>query len=204
MAFTSNIYQENTLRQLAQYGIVHQGFTTTWRYKEASMYVLLCSTDLTEYSSSFAGTVAELLASGVTELATGNGYVAGGQPAPWFIRLAVSGVGYYLRGDATSAWYAPRGTYTFPPWSGVGYWSPLLPPMGGSVTIDSIQWSAVGGSISAASALLCFESPISTAATINERSYPLVMWDFGGTKTAGAGSFFTINWNASGTITWTR
>jgi hypothetical protein len=192
MAFTSNIYEENTLRQLAQYGIIHQGFTTTWKSKNASMYVLLCSTDLTEYSSSFVGTVAELLASGVTELATGNGYFAGGQPAPWFVNLGTfTGIGLYLRGFATSAWYAPRATV-------------VNPSTGSSVNWDSIRWGAVGGSISALSALLCFESPISTAATINERSYPLVMWDFGGVKTASTGSSFTINWNASGAISWAR
>ena len=121
MAFTSNIYEENTLRQLAQYGIIHQGFTTTWKSKNACMYVLLCSTDMTEYSSSFVGTVAELLASGVTELATGNGYFAGGQPAPWFVNLNAAGIRYYLRGFATSAWYAPRDTFT-PPYGGSLTW----------------------------------------------------------------------------------
>jgi hypothetical protein len=190
MAFTSNIYEENALRQLGAYGIVHQKFSTTWQYKDASMFVLLCSTDLAEYNSSFAGTVAELLAGGVTELATGNGYFVGGQPAPWFVNLGAAGIRLYLRGFASSAWYAPRDTFT--------------PPYGGSFTYDSIQWRAAGGNISAASALLCFESPISTAATINERSYPLVMWDFDGTETAADGAFFTIDWNASGAISWTR
>ena len=193
MAITSNIYQENVLRQLAVYGIIHQKQSTAWQYKEASMFILLCSTDLTQYSSSFAGTVAQLLASGVAELTSGNGYIAGGKPAPWFLNLPIPGYTDYLRGTSNNAWWWPGTFYTVPS-------SPGAPPPS-PVPYYSVQWMP-SASFSFKSALLCFESPISAAATTNERSYPLVMWDFGGTV---SGSGFAISWNStSGTISWTR
>jgi hypothetical protein len=187
MAFAVNIYQEQAVKYLGAYGIEHQSLSTTWKLKDASMFAILCSTDDGAYSSSFTGTVEELLAAGVTELTTGNGYFQGGKPMP---RTSIRGPFTSNYGNGMK--YLPVVTYIV---STVPYVTQELRP---------VQWLASGGSISAKSMILCIESPVSAAATIYGRSYPLAMIDFDGTKTATNGNVFDINWNANGAINWTR
>jgi|688.fasta_scaffold541547_2 hypothetical protein len=188
MAVTVNVYQENALRNLGTYGIRHQDYSTVWKFKTASMFVLLCGTDNAAYVPSFAGTVQELLASGVQELTTANGYVQGGLPAPWAINDPFYGFVAFLRSSASgnSAFYLPRTL------------------IGATRPYSAIKWTVTSNSISAKSALLCFESPVSSASTIYSRSYPLAMIDFGGTRTSAVGTPFEINWSETGAITWTR
>jgi hypothetical protein len=193
MPVTANIYQENAVRYLGTYGVAHQGYSTTWRVKDASMFAILCSTDVAAYSSSFAGTVQELLAGAVDELATANGYFVGGIAAPLSVTIMplTTPIGLsFLFSYGNGLKYFPNADYSVPL---------------ATLTYKSIQWGASGGSLSAKSLILCIESPISTAATLYERSYPLVMIDFGGTRTAAAGTAFDpVTWNANGAISWTR
>lgn len=198
MAVTVNIYQENALRYLGTYGIAHQDRSTTWKIKDASMFALLCSTDLAQYSDSFAGTVQSLLTTGVTELTTGNGYYVGGRPAPINANLgSYPGGGNYSAASFLSGY--SNGIKFLPELTRITSFSSFV-----TNEYDSLSWFASGGSISAKSLLLCIESPASPAATIYGRSYPLAMIDFGGTKTATNGNVFDINWNANGAINWTR
>ena len=198
MAITVNVYQEPTLRYMGTYGVAHQDRSTAWKTKNASMFALLCSTDVAQYSSSFAGTVETLLTTGVTELTTGNGYFVGGIPAPIIANLGSfpGGVNYsnaiLVGGYSNGIKYSPEIT--------------LVLSFSPSVTseYDFLRWKATGGSIAAKSLLLCFESPISSAATIYGRSYPLAMIDFGATRTATDGNIFELDWNANGAINWTR
>lgn len=186
MAVTVNIYQQNALRNLGTYGIIHQDYSTVWKYKLASMFVLLCSTDDAAYVSSFAGTVQELLSSGVQELTTLNGYFQGGLPAPWTINDPYYGSVDFLRGSTNSAFYLPRTL------------------VGATRPYSAIKWTVTSNSISAKSALLCFESPVSSGSTIYDRSFPLAMIDFGGTRTSTVGTPFEISWSETGAITWAR
>lgn len=60
---------------------------------------------------------------------------------------------------------------------------------------DDVTWSASGGSIAAAYAILYNDTDTDKP--------PLAFVDFGGTETAGDGTDFKIVWNASGIFTFT-
>lgn len=59
---------------------------------------------------------------------------------------------------------------------------------------DDATWSATGGSISATKAILYNST--------DTDSPPVLMIDFGGTESAGAGTDFLIVWDSNGIITW--
>jgi hypothetical protein len=60
---------------------------------------------------------------------------------------------------------------------------------------DDVVWSASGGSIAAAYAILYNDT--------DANDPPVAFIDFGGTETAGAGTDFRLVWNASGILTFT-
>ena len=60
---------------------------------------------------------------------------------------------------------------------------------------DDLTWTASGGSIDAAYAILYNDT--------DANDPPVAFIDFGGTESAGDGTDFIIVWNASGIFTWT-
>lgn len=138
------------------------------------MRIILCSTDVAQFNSNFTGTVEQLLSSGVQEISTGYGYFQQG-----FALKQFQAASFFLV-------------------SGNGY--KFVPVKEGGVS----GWTAIGGSISAKSALLFMELPDSSASTLYGRSYPLAMIDFDGTRTATAGNNLIIGASTSGLFNWTR
>lgn len=207
MAITTNIYEENTLRQLGTYGFAHQGYSTIWKLKQASIFAVLCTTDLALYSSSFVGTIDQLLATGVTELSGqgGNVRILDGTTysvpfALWDVSFtgltSITGVTFPGR-DNYVATYDTSGVKLIPQitWAYYGATQPMRKEMGWSFT----------SAVSFKSALLCIQLPVKTpGATFYQRSYPLAMIDFGATITSAAGSSFFITWDEDGMINWTR
>ena len=205
MAVTVNIYEENTIRQLATYGLVHQDYSTVWKNKYAGVFVMLCTTDAAAYSSSFVGTVEQLLATGVQEL-TGGGYSYKSAPNLNTDTLNnYAGYGYESSPFGRSAYIATvptTGAKFVPQWTkqesfnyGASSSGTLQP---------AVRWF-FSAPVSFKSALVCLESPVKTpGATIYQRSYPLTIIDFGTTISKGQNSTFHIIWNESGLISWTR
>ena len=60
---------------------------------------------------------------------------------------------------------------------------------------NDASWTATGGSIAAAYAILYNDTDINDA--------PVAFVDFGGTETAGTGTDFRVVWNTNGIVTWT-
>lgn len=60
---------------------------------------------------------------------------------------------------------------------------------------DDVQWSASGGSIAAAKALIYNDT--------DANDPPVAYIDLDGTQTAGDGTTFNVVWNASGIVTFT-
>ena len=60
---------------------------------------------------------------------------------------------------------------------------------------DDLTWTASGGSIDAAYAILYNDT--------DANDPPVAFIDFGGTESAGDGTDFIIVWNAAGIFTWT-
>lgn len=196
MAFTVNIYQENVLKVLGVYGTWHQQRSTAWNVEQNTMFAILCSTDVAAFSSSFVGTLEQLLATGVTEASTGNGYIQGGKQMPNFTLTSFQGTVY------TNSFASGYG-------NGVKY-TPAVTPVGSSSQYRPVRWfPSAGQTLSAKSMILCIRSPVSTATPFYGgygSAYPMVMIDFGGTKsvTGPSSTGFDINWNANGAINWTR
>ncbi len=206
MAITTNLYEENILRQLATYGFAHQGYSTIWKVKKASIFAVLCTTDSTLYNSSFVGTVDQLLATGVTELSNQGGYINNLDGVTYSVPFALTSVGFTgLTGiggvtfpgrDSFVASYGVNGIKFVPQiiWAYYGVIQPML---------KTVQWSFTR-SISFKSALLCIQLPVKTpGATFYQRSYPLAMIDFGATIARGLGDTFSIVWDEDGMINWT-
>lgn len=65
---------------------------------------------------------------------------------------------------------------------------------GAKFDADDVTWTASGGSIAAAYAILYNDT--------DTNKPPVAFIDFGGTETAGTGTDFRIVWNSSGIVTW--
>jgi hypothetical protein len=148
MAYTIHVYEELAVTRIGTHGILQQGKSTA--YSPTSPYfVLLCATDVAAFSSSFVGTVADLIATSVDELASANGYVVGGKP----VGAVVAG------GNLTVSWTATGGNlvaksallcYRRPDIAGAAYSvsSPIaMVDFGGAVTKTpgqalSISWAS--------------------------------------------------------------
>jgi hypothetical protein len=188
MAVTVNIYQESAVRYLGTYGAIHQSKSTVWKTKAIQMFIVLCSTDAAQFNSAFSGTLEQLLATGVQELPTGNGY------------FKLSTFSDDFSGGGFLRVYQPVNSINVSTFSSYGNGYKFLP----STVEWSGRWRAQPGAISAKSALLCIQLPDSSATSFYAQSYPLAMIDFDGTRTAAAGTDFYINWNANGAFNVTR
>jgi subtilase family serine protease len=207
MAITTNIYEENTLRQLATYGFAHQGYSTIWKLKSASIFAVLCTTDSALYSSSFVGTVEQLLATGVTELSSQGGHIYTLDGTTYSVPFALRDVSLTGLTSITGVTFPGRDNYVaavgttgykFIPqitWAYFGATQPMKKEIGWGFT----------SAVSFKSALLCIQLPVKTpGATFYQRSYPLAMIDFGATIARAASSSFFITWDEDGMINWTR
>ena len=207
MAITTNIYEENTLRQLGAYGYAHQGYSTIWKLKQASIFAVLCTTDLALYNSSFVGTVDQLLATGVTELSGQGGMVRILDGTTYSVPFALWDISFTGLTSNTGVTFPGRSNYV------AAYGA------NGVKLIPQITWALYGGiqpmkkeigwsftsAVSFKSALLCIQLPVKTpGATFYQRSYPLAMIDFGATIASASGSSFFITWDEDGMINWTR
>lgn len=153
MPYTVNVYEESAVTLIATYGLLQQGKSRV--YSPVSPYfVLLCSSNVSEFDALFTSTVSDVLTTGVVELPTANGYVVGGKPV---------------------------GTFGFESVPGQNL---------------TVSWTAVGGTLSAQSALLCYRRP-NVAGPAYSISSPIAMIDFGGTVTATAGTPLSFSWAAS-------
>lgn len=194
MAVTSNVYTDTG--RLAYWGIFQQGKATTWT-PTVPFFVLLCSTDATEfqagydkplswsivtYSGPYSYTVSYggLMEGGSgyepVEVATGNGYTKGGQ----FLSNVSA---QYDSGDLI-------------------------------MRANEVRWTATGAGFSAKSALLCYQWPVQfsrfansgafgyDAAILYASSFAVAMIDFGGTITASAGVDFVLEWHPDGIMRW--
>jgi hypothetical protein len=205
MAITVNIYEENTIRQLAAYGLVHQDYSTVWKNKYAGIFVMLCTTDVAAYSSSFVGTVEQLLATGVQELA-GGGYSYIPAPNKNSGVFYISNNDYYSGVSGRSEYIVTvptTGAKFVPQWTRYERYGNVF--IAESFTLQpAVRWY-FSSTVSFKSALVCLELPVKTpGATIYQRSYPLAMIDFGATISRAQGSGFHIVWSESGLIAWTR
>lgn len=209
MAVTTHVYEELAVRCIGTYGIAHQRISSIWQLKEASMFMILCSTDSALFDSSFAGTVEQLIASGVQELSTGQGsasnffggYIQQGKPIPILDlngSVPPTNANYFL---TTSGYLGTFG-------NGLKYRPFVTPSVPQPVSLSKngyMPFWSIRSSFSAKSAIVAMELPDSTASTLYSRSHPLVMIDFGGSRTADQATLeFTVNWNSNGLMNWTR
>jgi hypothetical protein len=152
--------------------------------------------------------------------------------SPFFVTLRSVGVETFNANENTSSFsnffntQAGFGTYLRAPYTGVyatagnnelatgnGYTKggkPLtnarLSYSSGVLTLksDDVRWTATGSGISAKSALLCYEFPVSRFYSNDPytASCALAMIDFDGTQSAPAGTSFTLQWPAAGILKW--
>lgn len=204
MPISINVYARQAVTYLSTYGLAVQRN----HGREHSLFGILCSTDIAQYSSSFEGRVDQLIAFGVAELPTANGYIKGGD----YLRNYYTGIQYvqYPTSNFGSFVSLPE-QYTVESFNVTSLGGlrgrftpstrqyPLFTPQPGGVTsvihpAQSFTWTATTGPLSAKSLLLCYHSPLPSASSelIYGASYPLAMIDFGGTVAAAAGQTLAV------------
>jgi hypothetical protein len=203
MPISINVYARQAVTYLSAYGLqVQRGHG-----REHCLFGILCSTDIAQYTSSFEGRVDQLLASGVAELPTGNGYFKYGD----YLRNYYTGVQYVQYGNLSSNFLIRPEPYTVSSFNVTSLGGltarftpstrqfPLFTPppaFGNSVIhpVQSLTWTATTGPLSAKSLLLCYRTPLPSASSelTYGASYPLAMIDFGGTVTAVAGQTLAV------------
>ena len=184
MTVTINIYQQAALQQLASYGFNRPAAAPT--PKEGPIFALLCSTDISQFSATYSGRLNTLLDTAIVELPTENGYKKGGQPIPC-VSTAPNGNTIITLGRGSKSLYFRPASRLFP----ITYaTSPVT-----LTYSDCFKWTAVGGTLSAKSLLLCLQTPLSPTISsdpVYSASYPLAMIDFGGTVSVPAGSVLAV------------
>lgn len=191
MAITANVYTENTVRYLSTYGGNHQSASSAWVLKESSFLLVPCTTTSSQFNSAFTGTLTSLLSSGVLEVLESTGYVKGGITLPYKNTIYVAATppaitGYFSSRDN----FSPNGTG-------------LL--FAARNTSDESNAIVGSGTYSFSSFVIALTLPISTPANVSElydSSYPLAMYDMGGSVTKSTG-LLPVNWNGDPTVRWT-
>ncbi len=185
MAITVNVYTENTVRYLSTYGGNHQSASSGWVLKESSFLLVPCTTTSSQFNSAFAGTLTSLLSSGVLEVLESTGYVKGGIALPYYSLIFVEPLSGYqyqanILSNGTGLLFTARNTS--------GQDNAIIGP----------------GAYSFSSFVIALTLPISTPANANElyaSSYPLAMYDMGGSVTKSTG-VLPVNWNGDPTVRW--
>lgn len=187
MAITVNIYTENTVRYLATYGASHQSASNAWVPAESSMLLVPCTTTSSQFNSAFTGNLTSLLSSGVLEVLESTGYVKGGITLP-YRRLVFVGP------DSLIFQYQENFSH-----NGTGLLFTARNSSSQSIT------NIIGpGNYSFSSFVIALTLPISTPANANElyaSSYPLALYDMGGSVTKSTG-LLPVNWNGNPTVRW--
>ena len=203
MAISINVYARQAVTYLSTYGLAVQ----RGHGREHSLFCILCSTDITQYTSSFEGRVDQLIASGVVELPTANGYLKGGD----YLRNYYTGIQYVRYGNSSFDFLIRPEPYTVSSFNVTSLGGltarftpstrqfPLFTPQPSNVEsvihpAQSLTWTATTGPLSAKSLLLCYRTPLPSASSEHTygASYPFAMIDFGGTVTAVAGQTLAV------------
>lgn len=200
MPISINVYARQSVTYLSTYGLAVQ----RGHGREHSLFGILCSTDIAQYSGNFEGRVDELIASGVAELPTANGYLKGGD----YLRNYYTGIQYVIYAGGFVVIPEQYVVSSFNVTSLGGLRArftpstrqfPLLTPQPSNVSsvihpAKSFSWTATTGSLAAKSLLLCYRTPLPSASIdlTYGASYPLAMIDFGGTVTAAAGQTLAV------------
>lgn len=188
MAITANVYTENTVRYLATYGGNHQSASSAWALKESSFLLVPCTTTSSQFNSAFTGTLTSLLSSGVLEVLESTGYVKGGITLPYqsLVFVGPDSFNYQYRQN-----FSPNGT-------GLSFTARNSSDQSTSVIVGP-------GTYSFSSFVVALTLPISTPANANElyaSSYPLALYDMGGSVTKSTG-VVPVNWNGNPSVRWT-
>ena len=191
MAITANVYTENTVRYLSTYGGNHQSASSAWVLKESNFLLVPCTTTLSQFNSTFTGTLTSLLSSGVVEVLESTGYVKGAITLPYrntiYVAPTLLSYGYFSYREN----FSPNGT-------GLSFTA----RNGSNQNTSDIIGS---GTYSFSSFVIALTLPISTPANVSElyaSSYPLAMYDMGGSVTKSTG-LLPVNWNGNPTVRWT-
>lgn len=188
MAITANVYTENTIRYLSTYGANHQSASSGWVLKESNFLLVPCTTTSSQFNSAFTGTLTSLLSSGVLEVLESTGYVKGAITLPYQSLVFVGPDPFNFQYQAN---ISPNGTGL------------LFTARNGSDQNTSIIFGS--GTYSFSSFVIALTLPISTPANVSElyaSSYPLAMYDMGGSVTKSTG-LLPVNWNGNPTVRWT-
>ena len=191
MAITANVYTENTVRYLSTYGGNHQSASSAWVLKESNFLLVPCTTTLSQFNSTFTGTLTSLLSSGVVEVLESTGYVKGAITLPYrntiYVAPTLLSYGYFSYREN----FSPNGT-------GLSFTA----RNGSNQSTSDITGSGI---YNFSSFVIALTLPISTPANVSElyaSSYPLAMYDMGGSVTKSTG-LLPVNWNGNPTVRWT-
>ena len=192
MAITANVYTENTVRYLSTYGGNHQSASSAWVLKQSSFLLVPCTTTSSQFNSAFTGTLTSLLSSGVLEVLESTGYVKGGITLPYINTVYIAPTP-----PASSGYFGSRDNFS-PNGTGLLFTARNSSDQSTSDIIAS-------GTYSFSSFVIALTLPISTPANASElyaSSYPLAMYDMGGSVTKSTG-LLPVNWNGDPTVRWT-
>ena len=192
MAITANVYTENTVRYLSTYGGNHQSASSAWVLKESNFLLVPCTTTSSQFDSAFTGTLTSLLSSGVVEVLESTGYVKGGIALPYRNTIYVA-----TTSPAISGYFSYRENFS-PDGTGL-----LFTARNGSDQNTSIIFGS--GTYNFSSFVIALTLPISTPANVSElyaSSYPLAMYDMGGSVTKSTG-VLPVDWSGDPTVRWT-
>jgi hypothetical protein len=159
--------------------------------KESNFLLVPCTTTLSQFNSAFTGTLTSLLSSGVVEVLESTGYVKGAITLPYrntiYVAPTPSSYGYFSYREN----FSPNGT-------GLSFTA----RNGSNQNTSDIIGS---GTYSFSSFVIALTLPISTPANASElyaSSYPLAMYDMGGSVTKSTG-LLPVSWNGNPTVRWT-
>ena len=151
-----------------------------------------CTTTSSQFNSAFTGTLTSLLSSGVLEVLESTGYVKGGITLPYRNTIYVAPTP-----PAISGYFSYRENFSH---NGTGL---LFTARNGSDQSTSVIVGS--GTYSFSSFVIALTLPISTPANANElyaSSYPLALYDMGGSVTKSTG-VLPVNWNGNPSVRWT-
>jgi hypothetical protein len=188
VAVTVNIYTENTVRYLSTYGGNHQSASSAWVLKESSFLLVPCTTTSSQFNSAFTGTLTSLLSSGVLEVLESTGYVKGAIALPYrnYVFVGPGSLNFQYQEN-----FSPNGTGL------------LFTARNGSDQSTSVIVGS--GTYNFSSFVIALTLPVSTPANASElydSSYPLAMYDMGGSVTKSTG-VLPVDWSGDPTVRWT-
>lgn len=206
MTITVNIYKQPALMQLAANGLVESPTSAADPSNPGNLRFILSTSGNDQFNANFNGTMQQLLANGVTELPTGNGYQQKGIPvslwrgynleyrefSPSGTPIFLNTTRYYSSIDSayvkstvpggvqnTTLYFTPPSRYA---WPGRQHpWYPSVPE-----TVDVWRGELVvivdWGKTLAFKSIIIYSHSSSTGAIDYNAAYPVAMIDFGATQ----------------------